>query len=212
MTTITEQDKSNFIGKLSPHAIQGWNDYKILPSLTIAQAILESGWETNNKIPNNLFGIKADSSWKGKKKLVPTFEYVNGIKIPIMAWFRVYDNIYDSLKDRYTFLQKPRYKAIVGEKDYRSACHAIHRAGYATDINYANLLIDIIVKNKLYEIDKMAFNIDNVSDWARESWAWCISVGLLDGNNPKKSLTREEFSKILERILKKDGEVNGRLN
>ena len=202
MTTITEQDKSNFIGKLSPHAIQGWNDYKILPSLTIAQAILESGWGKSNKIPNNLFGIKADNSWKGKKKLVPTFEYVNGIKIPTMAWFRVYDNIYDSLKDRYTFLQKPRYKDIVGEKDYRSACHAIHRAGYATDINYANLLIDIIVKNKLYEIDKIAFNIDNVSDWARISWTWCISEGLLDGSRPKDSLSREEFSVILKRMVK----------
>lgn len=212
MTTITEQDKSNFIGKLLPHAIQGWNDYRILPSLTIAQAILESGWGKSNKIPNNLFGIKADSSWKGKKKLVPTFEYINGIKFPVTAWFRVYNSIYDSLKDRYTFLQKPRYKAVIGEKDYKKACHEIWKAGYATDVNYPTKLISVIEQNKLHEIDEKAFNSDNVSIWARESWAWCISVGLLDGNNPKKSLTREEFSKILERVLKEDGEISGRFN
>ena len=212
MTIITEQDKFDFINKLSSHAIQGWNDYKILPSLTIAQAILESGWGQSNKIPNNLFGIKADSSWKGKKKLAPTFEYVNGIKVPMTAWFRVYDSIYDSLKDRYTFLQKPHYKAVIGEKEYKKVCHEIHKARYATDINYPTKLINIIEQNNLHEIDKKAFNSVNVSSWARESWAWCISVGLLDGSNPKKSLTREEFSKVLERILKEDGEVSGKLN
>nr|SUY22553.1 mannosyl-glycoprotein endo-beta-N-acetylglucosamidase [Clostridioides difficile] len=38
------------------------------PSITIGQAILESGWGNSKltKQSNNLFGIKADKAWKGK--------------------------------------------------------------------------------------------------------------------------------------------------
>lgn len=33
-----------FIQSVAPGAIQGWNEYKVLPSITVAQAIVESGW------------------------------------------------------------------------------------------------------------------------------------------------------------------------
>ncbi len=36
--------QQEFINKIKDGAIRGWNDYKVLPSLTIAQAILETGW------------------------------------------------------------------------------------------------------------------------------------------------------------------------
>ncbi len=204
--TIIDSHKNKFIESLSKHTVKGWKEYQILPSLTIAQAILETGWGANNKIPNNLFGIKADSSWKGKKELVRTHEYVNGKKIYVNAYFRVYDNIYDSLKDRYLFLQKPRYKAVVGEKDYKKACHEILKAGYATDPSYASKLISIIEQNNLYEIDKKAMStttitIPSVSMWAKEAWDWCVSKKLMDGNRPKNDLTREEMSVLLRRIL-----------
>ena len=188
---ITNKDKLNFINKLSEHTIKGWKEYQILPSLTIAQAILETGWGTNNKIPNNLFGIKADNSWKGKKELVRTHEYVNGKKVYVNVYFRVYDNIYDSLRDRYLFLQKPRYKAVVGEKDYKKACHEILKAGYATDPSYANKLIGIIEQNKLYEIDKEAMTYpqsatdSKPSNWSATAWEWAKVSNLLDGNRLK---------------------------
>lgn len=35
--------RQEFINKIKDGAIRGWNDYKVLPSLTIAQAILETG-------------------------------------------------------------------------------------------------------------------------------------------------------------------------
>lgn len=204
MTKITKLDQDRFINSLTEHAIKGWHEYKILPSLTIAQAIQESGWGTSNKIPNNLFGIKADNSWKGKKELVKTHEYVNGKKVYVNAYFRVYDNIYDSLKDRYLFLQKPRYKAVVGEKDYNKACLEIWKAGYATDPNYSKALINLINQNKLFEIDKKAMgstNILSVSAWAKSAWDFVKKEGLLDGNRPSDKLSREEFSVILKRIL-----------
>ncbi|HER1127604.1 TPA: glucosaminidase domain-containing protein, partial [Streptococcus pyogenes] len=51
-----------FLDKIKSAVIAEWHTHKILPSLTAAQAILESGW--GKHAPHNaLFGIKADSSW-----------------------------------------------------------------------------------------------------------------------------------------------------
>ena len=58
-------NKNKFIERVAKVAIEGYGEYGILPSLTIAQAILESDWG-NKHIENNIFGIKAGSSWKGK--------------------------------------------------------------------------------------------------------------------------------------------------
>jgi hypothetical protein len=55
-----------------------------------------------------------------------------------------------SLADHSAFLlASPRYSAVIGETDYKTACAAIHNAGYATDPNYADKLIRII---ELYEL------------------------------------------------------------
>jgi len=39
-----------------------------------------------------------------------------------------------------------------------------------------------------------------VSSWARESWQKAKLKGIVDGSNPKESLTRQEFAVILDRI------------
>ena len=64
---MTDKQKK-FIEQISKGAISGWRKYKVLPSITIAQAIIESGWGTSGLTVNakNLFGIKANSSWTGK--------------------------------------------------------------------------------------------------------------------------------------------------
>ena len=58
----------NFINKIAPLAVEDMKKTGVLASLTIAQAILESGWgeSTLAKQHNNLFGIKANSTWNGK--------------------------------------------------------------------------------------------------------------------------------------------------
>ena len=191
---------------LKDDAIRGYGRYRILPSLTIAQAILETGWG-GSSLGNNIFGIKANSSWKGKKQLARTHEYVNGKKIYINAWFREYDSIYESLEDRYKFLQGARYSKVVGENDYKIACREIQRAEYATDESYSTKLIGIIEQNNLQEIDKIAIDLSKpiipqvVSKWAREPWAWTTKEDLLDGNRPLSPMTRQEFSVLLRRMV-----------
>jgi flagellum-specific peptidoglycan hydrolase FlgJ len=153
-----------FIDELTPTAIDIYNKYDILPSVTISQAILESGWgksELTSK-SNNLFGIKADSSWKGKSVLMKTSEYYNKI---INDSFRVYASKGDSLKDYGEFLYKnKRYKeqGVLAALNYIDQAKAIEKAGYSTIEDkkgnqvYAELVIKIIKENNLQLIDNKA--------------------------------------------------------
>ncbi|HER6566639.1 TPA: glucosaminidase domain-containing protein [Streptococcus pyogenes] len=143
-----------FLDKIKSAVIAEWHTHKILPSLTAAQAILESGW--GKYAPHNaLFGIKADASWTGKSFDTKTQEeYQSGIVTDIVDRFRAYDSWDESIADHGQFLvDNPRYQAVVGETDYKKACHAIKDAGYATASGYAELLIQLIEENNLQEWD-----------------------------------------------------------
>lgn len=158
-----EEDSSykTFINELSPKAIEVYNKYGILPSITISQAILESSWGKSDLSvkANNLFGIKADNSWKGKSVTLTTSEYYNSV---IKATFRSYENKTDSLDDYGKFmLSNKRYKenGVFNASQYIQQAQAIENAGYSTkqDKNgnklYADLLIDVIKENDLQLID-----------------------------------------------------------
>lgn len=122
----------------------------ILASLTIAQAILESGWGTSELATkaNALFGIKADARWSGKAYSKDTKECYDGVTYTtITALFRAYDSWAESVADHSAFLlANKRYAAVVGERDYKAACKAIKAAGYATDPGYPQKLIGLIEK------------------------------------------------------------------
>lgn len=153
--------KEKFINSIKAAAIEGYKKYKILPSLTIAQAAWESGWGKSS-IGNNIFGIKVNSAWSGKKQLVRTHEYINGEKVYIDAWFKDYDSVFDSLEDRFKLLSTPRYIKVVQAKDYKEACREIQRAGYATDPEYAENLITIIRQNNLDRFDNEVVGVSNL--------------------------------------------------
>ncbi len=53
------------------------------------------------KQSNNLFGIKADKAWKGKSVEISTSEHYNE---KIVASFRSYNSLQDSVKDHSLFL------------------------------------------------------------------------------------------------------------
>lgn len=65
--TYMNSDNLEFIKSILDGAKSSYNKYGILPSITMAQAILESGWGSSELAVahNNLFGIKADSRWDG---------------------------------------------------------------------------------------------------------------------------------------------------
>lgn len=148
-------EKKEFINLIIDGALRGMTDYGILPSLTIAQAILESSWG-NSKLAqraNNLFGIKAFSDWSGSRITLSTTECVNGEMKIVDADFRSYASYNDSIVDHSKLLSNARYKPVTQCSDYKTACKKILECGYATDPEYAEKLICIIEENKLYEFD-----------------------------------------------------------
>ena len=157
-TSSTGSKTSNFINKLAPMAVADYKVSGVLPSLTIAQAILESGWGESELAvkANNLFGIKADSRWTGKVYNTQTKEYYNNSNTPatINANFRSYDSWEGGVKDHSEFLQADRYNKVVGAKDYKVACEEVYKAGYATDPNYTSKLIKLIEDYNLYKYDE----------------------------------------------------------
>lgn len=151
---VTTGSKGDFIKRIAPGAIKGFQQYGVLPSLTLAQGILESGWGKKG-IGNNLFGIKAGGSWTGATKMVRTAEYDKaGNKYYINAPFRDYPSIDDSVADHAKLLSGSRYKNVIAAKNYREATLAVKQAGYATDPNYPSLLNGIIESNGLMQYDK----------------------------------------------------------
>ena len=153
-----------FLDDIKQGAIQNWQTYKILPSITGAQAALESGWgKSKLALPNNynLFGIKWSSDWPSDKKVkMLTTEYGANGQYSTYADFRVYDSWNHSVSMHGAFFtstewRKENYKHVIGETDYKKAARALQSAGYATDPSYASKLIKIIEDNKLYEWDKI---------------------------------------------------------
>lgn len=127
----------------------------ILPSLTIAQAILESTWGTSELATeaNNLFGIKVSENWDGEVYEKLTTEYIDDKKVEVFCYFKKYKSIEESILDHNKFLQRSRYNNILWQTDYKKACQLIYEDGYATDPNYACKLIQIIEDNALTEYD-----------------------------------------------------------
>ena len=153
--------KIEFIKDVEKEAKKSYKEYGVLPSITIAQAILESGWGQSEltKNSNNLFGIKADDRWKGESVEVMTSENYSD---KVIARFRKYDSLNGSIKDHAKFLKEnQRYTehGLFKGKDYKSQAQALEDAGYSTKKNeqgeaiYADMLIDLIERYNLNLID-----------------------------------------------------------
>ncbi|WP_455459370.1 GBS Bsp-like repeat-containing protein [Streptococcus salivarius] len=164
-----DQNQSHFLSAIKQGAMDGAKE-GVLPSITAAQAILESGWGSSElaKAPNNnLFGIKDSEDWNGEIVTVPTQEYVNGDYITVNAAFRKYTSWNDSVVDHAKFFtstewRKNNYRKVVNETDYRIAAQELKNAGYATDPSYAGKLISLIESYKLYEWDAKSNTTNSV--------------------------------------------------
>ncbi len=149
----------NFIQSVAPGAINGWKEYGVLPSVTVAQAILESGWgsSTLSTQAHNLFGIKG--SYHGQYVNMPTREVYNGQSVYINDNFRKYDNNSESVEDHGNFLYvNSRYRNLLGDRNYVSVANKLRQDGHATDPSYANLLIELVQEYNLTQLDTVAFS------------------------------------------------------
>lgn len=166
--TYTKVNNNEFISSLIKGAKLTYDKYGVYPSVTIGQAILESNWGRSDKaqLCNNLFGIKADKSWNGDRKSLPTKEWENGKEISIVCDWRSYKSISESLEDHGRFLYSRPWYAKAGVFDannYKEQIIAIHRAGYATDPSYASKICSVIERYKLWQYDENGKDLSQIN-------------------------------------------------
>jgi flagellar protein FlgJ len=118
----------------------------------LGQAALESGWgkheikALDGSTSHNVFGIKASGNWKGRTVEAMTTEYVNGVAYQKVEKFRAYDSYSDAFKDYAKLIRdNPRYQSVLQNGgDASQFAHALQKAGYATDPQYAQKLTKVI--------------------------------------------------------------------
>lgn len=150
----------NFLNSIWDAAIDGWKTYGVLPSLTVAQAILESAWGDSSLASKyyNLFGIKG--SYNGKSAILKTSEYLNGRYVTVDAPFRAYSNLSESILDHGKFLSdNTRYHNLLWVKDSNTVTSLIRADGYATDPSYTSSLRSVIRTYNLTVLDQIAFRV-----------------------------------------------------
>lgn len=129
---------------------------KLLPSLCIAQACLESAYGTSELAvqANNLFGIKQGSSWTGAVYNKQTKEWDGSKYITITAPFRKYNTMVACVEDYIAKLTgMERYKNLVGCTDIATACEYIREDGWATSPTYTENLLKVVEKHNLTQYD-----------------------------------------------------------
>ena len=150
-SVLPQAHVEQFVTRMLPAAQRASQASGVPTQLIMAQAALESGWgrreiRTDDGNPSyNLFGIKADKSWKGPVAEVTTTEYVNGVAQKTRAAFRAYGSYDEAFSDYAKFLvTNPRYANVLANLDPAEAAHGLQRAGYATDPDYGGKLVRIM--------------------------------------------------------------------
>ncbi|MFD2826311.1 glucosaminidase domain-containing protein [Leeuwenhoekiella polynyae] len=139
----------DYIEHFAPIAKEEMRLYKIPASITMAQAVLESGAGNGNltKKANNHFGIKCHN-WTGA--VVYHDDDEKG------ECFRKYRDPKYSFRDHSLFLTgRSRYADLfdLDPDDYKGWAKGLRKAGYATDRKYPEKLIAIIERYAMYNYD-----------------------------------------------------------
>ncbi len=149
LPVTAQTTRAEYIAKYKDIAISQMYKYNIPASIILAQGCLESG-NGNSTLAleaNNHFGIKCHQ-WEGDSLLHDDDS--------LQECFRKYANPFDSYRDHSEFLKtRPRYSNLfaLGREDYKNWAQGLKAAGYATNPQYAELLIEIIESNRLYAYD-----------------------------------------------------------
>lgn len=124
---------------------------RIPASITLAQGILESA-NGNSRLAtegNNHFGIKCKKNWTGNTIYADDDE--------LHECFRAYATAKESYVDHSTFLiENARYAFLFDLEitDYKGWAKGLKQAGYATNPQYAEILIGLIERHELHKLDK----------------------------------------------------------
>lgn len=160
------KDTMKFIKTIALDAHTSSRDHGLYPSVTIAQAVLESGSGKSSlsKAPyHNLFGVKG--AYKGKSVTVKTHEDDGkGNLYPIYANFKHYPSFEDSIRDHDELLRNGLNGFYSGawRINARTPAQAAKflEGRYATDTKYGSKLISLINDYNLERFDNYLTDAD----------------------------------------------------
>lgn len=150
---LKRMSTKKFIKVMGPIAQADYQKTGVLASVTLAQAIVESGWGRSRLSVqgNNLFGMKTNlsgnrwksSTWKGRSVSR------RGSR------FRAYKSIALCVADHSAYLSNvKRYRGLKKTKSYSRQISIIQRGGYCTGGYYGAMLRRTIRKYHLTRFDK----------------------------------------------------------
>jgi LysM repeat protein len=184
-------------------------------SITLAQGIIESDMGRSRLATeaNNHFGIKCHDDWNG-----PVIRHSDDRR---NECFRKYRQPEESYRDHSDFLRNEiRYRSLfsLDLKDYKGWARGLKRAGYATNPDYANMLIRKIEEYSLYNYD-MDITISNKTDNLQDTSSNYQDIRPADikqniignsGSNYQVNAVRSRVSEInrIQYIIVKDGDTH----
>lgn len=147
--------EASFIDEVSPSARASQRATGIPASITIAQAILESGWGKTRLASEdfNYFGIKAIPGQDYAE--FKTEEYLKGEKEQVEARFARYKTPGESFRAHtYLLSHLERYALAMQQRGNPiSFALALQKCGYSTNPHYASALMDLVVEFNLTTYD-----------------------------------------------------------
>jgi len=155
--------QTDFINKMSPYAAADMKKNRILASISISQAVIETGFGTAAVMMkfNAPFGVTATETWLksgGKAYNAQTWEYVPSNTM--VRAFRAYDSLAAAFEDHANILKLPYYNKskggkvpydIIGETDYVKAAECLKP--YATGAAYVQSVKNVIEAYGLTKYD-----------------------------------------------------------
>lgn len=209
--------------KYASYAQETMRTNGVYASLTLAQAAQEQGLQV--PATNNLFGIKADSSWTGKTAALKTTECNVIDCYNTTGTFRVYDSVEGSFTDHgdwliNRFANRREFASATTLEGQLKALKSNPTAQYATDPNYLCSLANIIARYDLTKYDEgitysgrgITIVGEHISNFKIENCASIssnnTSYNALLNYNPGTSYTGDYKNGYLFQLLKIQGSTN----
>lgn len=206
---------NEFINTVATVAVKDWRERHImLPSVVIAQAILESGWGKSELAvrAKALFGIKKNG-WTGKTYIKSATEQRPDGSYYVVndTEWRAYNSWDESIIDHNTYIATRevragllRYEGLIGNTDVKEVCNLLYSCGYATNLTYSDKLINLIKKYNLTQYDR---EVDKVVKIAIDAGHGLYTAGKrcmkkLDSKETREWVLNDRIADKLEKLLK----------
>ena len=174
-----------FVNTIAPIVVNEYiarkmnNNKVLLPSVVIAMACQESGYNINS---SSLFGIKGEGFYS------PTTEYIDGVETSIVDSFKIYPTASEAVVGLYDLMQWSHYDSATNKTNNHLQAVTLQECGYATDPNYAISIVSIIedwglsvydeyADNRLNEIKNADYVDNTVPDEPTEADSYTVQAG-----------------------------------